>query len=61
MQMRTTKTTPPLTVSLIAYNPKTNRCERLIHVGRVNSPATSREMLRLVQRALKEQTTRITF
>ena len=52
---------PPVTVSLLAHNSKTNRVERLIHVGRVASPATSREMLRLVRRALKDQSTRITF
>jgi hypothetical protein len=52
---------PPVTVSLLAHNSKTNRVERLIHIGRVTSPATSREILRLVRRALREQTTRITF
>jgi hypothetical protein len=35
--------------------------ERLIHVDRISSPATAREMLRLVRRALKEHTIRITF
>jgi len=51
----------PVTVSVLAHNPQTNRVERLIHVGRVSSPATAREILRLVRRALKEHTTRITF
>ena len=56
------KQTPrPVSISILAHNRTTNRVERLIHVGRVNSPATAREMLRLVRRALKEQTTRITF
>jgi len=59
--MRTTKKTPPVTVSLIALNTQTNRIERLIHVGRVPSPACARHMLALVRRAMKEQKTRITF
>ena len=58
--MRTTKT-QPVTVSLIALNTQTGRVERLVHVGRVSSPATAREMLALARRAMKEQKTRITF
>ena len=58
--MRTPKTSP-VTVSLIAHNRLNNRVERLVHVGRVPSPATSRAMLALVRKALKEQKTRITF
>jgi hypothetical protein len=52
MQMRTTKQTSPVTVSLIALNTKTNRVERLIHIGRVASPACARHMLALVRRAM---------
>lgn len=59
--MRTTKTAPPVTVSLIALNTQTGRVERLVHVGRVSSPATAREMLALARRAMKENKTRITF
>jgi hypothetical protein len=61
MQMRTTKNTPPVTVSLIALNTQTGRVERLVHVGRVNAPATARAMLALAHRAMKERKTRITF
>lgn len=53
--------TPPVTVSILAHNTATNRVERIVHVGRVTSPATARAMLVLVRRALKEQKTRITF
>ena len=59
--MRTTKKHQPVTVYLLAHNPQTNRVERLIHVGRVSSPATARDMLRLTRRALRERSTRITF
>jgi hypothetical protein len=59
--MRATKSTPPVTVSLIALNTQTGRVERLVHVGRVSSPATAREMLALARRAMKENRTRITF
>ena len=59
--MRTTKHTPPVTVSLIALNTQTGRVERLVHLGRVNSPACARQMLALTRRAMKEQKTRITF
>lgn len=59
--MRTTKHAPPVTVSLIALNTQTGRVERLVHVGRVNTPATARAMLALAVRAMKEQKTRITF
>ena len=59
--MRTTTQTQPVTVSLIALNTKTGRVERLVHVGRVSSPATARQMLMLARRAIKEHTTRITF
>jgi hypothetical protein len=59
--MRTTKHTPPVTVSLIALNTTTGRVERLVHIGRVNSPACARAMLALTQRAMKERKTRITF
>jgi hypothetical protein len=61
MQMRTTKTTQPVTVSLIALNTTTGRVERLVHVGRVTSPATARAMLALAQKAMKQQKIRITF
>lgn len=50
-----------VTVSVLAHNPKTNRIERIVHVGRVSSPATARAMLALVRRSLKEHKTRITF
>jgi hypothetical protein len=50
-----------VSVSLLAHNPTTNRVERLIHLGRVSSPATAREILRLTRRALRERTTRIAF
>ena len=53
--------THPVTVSILAHNPKTNRVERLIHIGRVASPATARAILSLVSKAMKEQKTRITF
>ena len=59
--MRPTTKTPPVTVSLLAHNPTTNRVERLIHIGRVSSPATAREILRLTRRALRERSTRIAF
>ena len=59
--MRTHKNTPPVTVSLIALNTKTGRVERLVHVGRVNTPATARDMLEAASRAMKEHKTRITF
>ena len=59
--MRTTTNTPPVTVSLIALNTQTGRVERLVHVGRVSSPATAREMLALARRAMKEHKTRIAF
>lgn len=59
--MRPTTKTPPVTVSLIALNTTTGRVERLVHVGRVNTPATARAMLALARRAMKEQKTRITF
>jgi hypothetical protein len=59
--MRPIPKTPPVTVSLIALNTTTNRIERLVHIGRVSSPATAREMLALTRRAPKEQKTRITF
>jgi hypothetical protein len=59
--MQTRKHTPPVTVSLIALNTQTGRVERLVHVGRVNTPATARAMLALARRAMKEQKTRITF
>jgi hypothetical protein len=59
--MQTRKRTPPVTVSLIALNTQTGRVERLVHVGRVTSPATARDMLALTRRAMKEQKTRITF
>ena len=55
------KKNPAVTVSILAHNRITNRVERLIHVGRVSSPATSRAMLALVVKAVKEQKTRITF
>ena len=58
--MRPTKR-PPVTVSLIALNTATNRIERLVHIGRVNSPATARHMLALARKAMKERKTRITF
>jgi hypothetical protein len=61
MQMRTRKNAPPVTVSLIALNTKTGRVERLVHMGRVNSPACASAMLALARRAMKEQKTRITF
>ena len=53
--------TPPVTVSLIALNTKTGRVERLVHIGRVSSPACARTMLALARRAMKEQTTKIAF
>ena len=53
--------TRTVSVSILAHNPKTNRIERIVHVGRVASPATARAMLALVRRSLKEHTTRITF
>ena len=56
-----TKNRHTVSVSILAHNPKTNRIERIVHVGRVPSPATSRAMLALVRRALKEHTTRIAF
>jgi hypothetical protein len=59
--MRIHKNTSPVTVSILAHNPKTNRVERLIHVGRVSSPATSLEILKLVRRALRARSTRPTF
>ena len=59
--MRTKTNTPPVTVSLIALNTKTGRVERLVHIGRVNSPACARSMLSLAKRAMQEQKTRITF
>ena len=59
--MRPTTKTPPVTVSLIALNTHTGRVERLVHVGRVNTPATARAMLALARRAMKENKTRITF
>ena len=59
--MRTTKHAPPVTVSLIALNTQTGRVERLVHVGRVNTPATARAMLALARRAMKEHKTRIAF
>ena len=59
--MRTTKNTQPVTVSIIALNTQTGRVERLVHVGRVNSPATARAMLALTRRAMKEQKTKIAF
>ena len=52
--MRTT-TTHPVTVSLIALNTKTGRVERLVHVGRVRSPATVQDMLALVAKATTSQ------
>ena len=52
------KTTHPVTVSLLAHNPTTNRVERLIHIGRVSSPATAREIFRLTRRALRQRSTR---
>ena len=55
------QTAPTVTVSILAHNPTTNRIERIVHVGRVSSPATAREMLALVRRAMKEHKTRITF
>jgi hypothetical protein len=55
------QTHPAVTVSILAHNPTTNRVERLIHIGRVSSPATARAMLLLVSKALKEHKTRITF
>lgn len=59
--MRTPKPAPPVTVSLIALNTQTGKVERLVHVGRVSSPATARDMLALTRRAMKEQKIRITF
>ena len=59
--MRTKTTRQPVTVSILALNTQTGKVERLVHVGRVNSPATARAMLRLTRRAMKEQTTKITF
>ena len=59
--MRPTTKTPPVTVSLIALNTQTGRVERLVHVGRVNTPATAHAMLALARRAMKEHKTRITF
>ena len=52
---------PAVSVSILAHNPTTNRIERIVHVGRVSSPATARAMLALVRRAMKEHRTRITF
>lgn len=59
--MRPTTKTPPVTVSLLAHNTQTGRVERLVHIGRVSSPATARAMLALTRRAIREQKTRITF
>lgn len=59
--MPRTTNRPAVTVSLIAYNPTTNRVERIVHCGKVSSPATAREMLKLTRRALREQSTRIAF
>jgi hypothetical protein len=61
MQMPTTTHRPPVTVSILALNTETGRVERLVHVGRVNSPATARAMLALAQTAMKEHKTRIEF
>ena len=55
------KKTSTVSVSILAHNPTTNRVERLIYIGRVSSPATAREILRLTRRALRERTTRIAF
>ena len=55
------RTPRPLPFSLIALNTTTGRVERLVHVGRVNSPATARAMLALARQAMKERKTRITF
>ena len=60
MQTKTRKA-PPVTVSLIALNTQTGRVERLVHIGRVNSPACARQMLALARKAMKESKTRITF
>src|SRR5688500_3866835 len=60
MQMRTRTPRPPVTISLIALN-TTGRVERLVHVGRVNSPANARDMLALTRRAMKEHKTKIAF
>ena len=59
--MRTTKTRPTVSVSILAHNPTTNRVERIVHVGRVTSPATATAMLCFVRQAMKEHKTRITF
>ena len=59
--MQTKKHPPAVHVSILAHNPKTNRVERLIHVGRVTSPATSLAMLKLVRRALRTRSPRIAF
>lgn len=52
---------PAVTVSILAHNPQPNRVERLIHIGRVSSPATDREIIRLTRRALRDRSTRIAF
>ena len=57
--MRTKTPAPPVTVSLIALNTKTGKVERLVHIGRVSTPATARDMLALTRHAMKEHKTRI--
>lgn len=59
--MRTNTKPATVSVSILAHNPTTNRVERIVHIGKVPSPATARDMLKLTRRALRERTTRITF
>lgn len=59
--MRTKKNPHPVSVVILAHNTQTNRVERMIACGRVTSPATARAILPLIQRAIRDRKTRITF